>query len=568
MAKPTKKKLPTPVGNSKSAPAKRAKSTQASAPQPRAPRAGKTRRLAERIATNARADSPVLLLERSSTSGYEAANESELRGYIYWRRDADTRRELSASSDQEIRRKVHFLYANTGIGRRIVNGAAKLLGHITPQPTCFDEAWNDEAWEIFSARAGSPALFDTRGRHDYWTAQVALNRGRFKDGRVLTVLTESEGKAARTATYEAHQIQNDPKLGKAWEEGILPDRFDRHTAYSLRDGQNTSRYAVIDARDAIYYGNFDSEGRLHGLSILAHAVPNLSDVVELRGFRKHSQKIAAQMGIVVEQNGGRMIQVPGVGLVGPMVQRPLETQTTTVGEDGTETTSTIKRTQDVEEAFLSGGLARLDPGQTVRLLTDDRPGQNAQEFERALIEDCILGTNLPPSALYYIAGMTGPSVRLNMTDIQRWILLEHSWQKQWCRRIYAYVIAKEIAAGRLRMPIHPKTGEPEPYWRRVEWIPLADPTIDVGREGNLAIQRLQAGLTTWADEYRTGGAFSKKKLRDQIRAFAEMKDYAGSFKLSMGEVFPMFGKISAVFQDNVTSAAVYEASEEPLKRAA
>jgi len=182
----------------------------------------------------------------------------------------------------------------------------------------------------------------------------------------------------------------------------------------------------------------------------------------------------------------------------------------------------------------------------VKVIADDRPTPNNLEFERILLEDCVLGADLPPSALYHVAKMGGPDVRFSMEEVRRWILIEHREQAQRCARFWAFFIAKEIKAGRLRPPVG-RNGKPEKYWNKVQWIGLPDMTIDKGREGGLSITRLQAGLTTWADEWAAQGQFGASKISSQIRAFAEAKAEAREISKEVGievtlpEVFPSFG---------------------------
>jgi len=119
--------------------------------------------------------------------------------------------------------------------------------------------------------------------------------------------------------------------------------------------------------------------------------------------------------------------------------------------------------------------------------------------------------------------MTGPGIRYNMEDIDRWILLQHLWQAKKCQVIYARTIAKEIKAGRLRQPVH--KGQPLPWWRpgQTHWFGLPSMTIDRGRDSRMSVVRLDMGLTTWADEHSKEGAFWKKEIKARVREVAFAK---------------------------------------------
>jgi len=165
----------------------------------------------------------------------------------------------------------------------------------------------------------------------------------------------------------------------------------------------------------------------------------------------------------------------------------------------------------------------LGPGQKLKVIESENPTAENLAFVRAVLEDCVLGVDLPPQALFHLAGITGPGIRYNMEDIDRWILLQHLWQAKKCQVIYARTIAKEIKAGRLRQPVH--KGQPLPWWRpgQTHWFGLPSMTIDRGRDSRMSVVRLDMGLTTWADEHSKEGAFWKKEIKARVREVAFAK---------------------------------------------
>lgn len=485
--------------------------------------------------TQAPEDTPFLLM-----SGWGGADHSERRGFIYWHHSADSRREMPARADAEIRRRSHALYQNFGVARRIVRGSAQLVGFLTPQPSTADDAWNEEAFDYFQFSAGSPFVYDARGRYDFYTGQIATNIERAKDGRVLGVLTESPGGLARMAFYGAHQIRGgDPKRG--WEEGILTDKFDRHLAYAVSSAKNPDKGATVSARDALYFGNWDAMGRIHGLPLLSHAVANLMDVVEIDSNTKHAIKINSELGLVVETDNGPAIQLGTGGLVGVPGYRTVDVEEASEVDDGnggTETViETVKKKISWESVVGAGGIPNLKPGQKVKVVHDERPGPNREAFTQRLIDHCIFGSDLPPAALYYLADLKGPGVRYSMEQIRRFVVLRHRQMALECRRFYVYSLAKGMKSGRLRQG-------PDGWWNKVIWLGLPDPTIDSGRDGALSVTRLESGLTTWADEWAASGEFGKSKVGQRIREVAWAKSEAiragkeFGVDLSLSEVMP------------------------------
>ncbi len=482
---------------------------------------------------------PFLLL-----SGYEAANDSPARGYLYWR-NTDTRRALTDYSDEEIRRRVQWLCANSGIGRRLYRAPAKLLGIKSPMPATPNKEWNKRAYENFVYHAGNKELFDKKARYNFRTVQPVLNRARFKDGRVLPVLTKNEIGGAAVMLYEAHQIRTSDANDR-FEQGVQLDRFDRHLAYAVQDGKDPDKHSVISARDAMYYANWESPGPIHGLSILAHAVVNLIDIVELRGMRKHASKNHAGMGMAVETAPtAKIVSGGAAGVTGPMIQQ--------------EVVLTNGDTQQVNWEIMTtqGQIPVLGPGQSIKVIADDRPTPNNLEFERILMEDCVFGEDLPGLAILGAAGLTSPGVRFGLDEIKRWIQIEEHHQIEWCRRFYAYHIACEIQQGRLDDP-------GEPYWRQIEWLSQPDMTIDRG-DFSRAVSMLERGLTTWGREYAKLGLHGDTVVDERIREVARAK--AGIIEaqeeydvdLTWSEVFP-------AWKDSGLDAASDGKSDPPTQR--
>lgn len=452
---------------------------------------------------------------------HQGAADSPMRGYVYWR-STDTRRQISQLTDREINRRIDFLYHHFGFARRLVHGCAKLCGILTPQPDTPDEDWNEEAFDAFLFNAQSPEIFDQGAHFDFFTAQVQWNVSRFLRGRSLAVLTETASGRASHAFYEAHQIEHESRdgNGERIRSGVLVNRFSRHLAYFLRDGENPALPPVrVDAQDAIYFGKFENHGQIHPLSILAFAVANMVDVIEIRGAWKGAIKSVAKRSEVIEtESGSSPTRGGGAGAT------PVEV----TNADGTKTV--------YHRRLIYGGneLLNLPAGQKLRTVQADNPTAENQAFERSVLEDCVMGLDLPPQALYHIAGVTGPGIRFVMEDIERWILLQHLWQARKCQMIYARTIAKEIKAGRLRQPM--SGGKPVAWWRpgMTHWFGLPSMTIDRGRDSRMSVVRLDTGLTTWADEHSKEGAFWKKEIKARVKevAYAKLQVWEESKALS------------------------------------
>lgn len=441
---------------------------------------------------------------------HQGASNSPLRGYVYWR-STDTRRQISRLTDREIQRRIDFLYHHFGFCRRLVHGCAKLLGILTPQPDTLDEEWNELAFDEFMFEAQSPEIFDQGAHFDFFGGQVQWNVSRFLRGRSLAVLTETESRRASHAFYEAHQIDHDyrDESDQRVRQGVLVNAFSRHLAYYLRDGEDPDkRPKKFDAQDCLYLGKFENHGQIHPLSILAFAVANMVDVVEVRGAWKSAIKGVAKRDSIIETEAGETpTKGGGAGAIPVEVTNP----------DGSKSIYYKRMIYEGTETV------QLPAGQKMKVITADNPTAENLAFERAVLEDCVMGVDLPPQALFHIAGVTGPGIRFVMEDIERWILMQHLWQARKCQAIYARSIAKSIKAGRLRQPVF--QGKELPWWRpgQTHWFGLPSMTIDRGRDSRMSVVRLDMGLTTWADEHSKEGAFWKKEIKARVREVAFAK---------------------------------------------
>lgn len=433
--------------------------------------------------------------------GYQAAGSSPNRGYLYWP-TTDTRRQLNSLTRNEILRRIQWLTAHFGFCRRLTSGMARLLGFLTVQPVTSDEAWNEEAYESLLTIMGQAEIWDIQGKFDAFMGQVQDHISIFRDGDCLAVLTETETGRARLAYYEAHQIKNGPdSSGPGWTDGVRVNRQGKHVAYSLQDGEDPTQFTIVDARNCIYMGNFENRGQVRALSILAPAVLNMIDVVETRGFTKSALKNSARMGTVVERD----YNAPPSSNVG--------------GMGGTEYVTTVKMPdgseQPVKMEAVYGGtmIPTLPPGAKVKVVTDDRPSQNSQDFERALLTDCCYAADLSYNTLCDVSNITGPGIRFLNAELKRWVLLRRHTMAKRFGRMAIYALAKEMKSGRLRKP---KLKPGENWWTRLEMIGQADMDIDGGRTAAATVTDLQTGQTTLLREWAGKGVFWRRAVAQAV----------------------------------------------------
>lgn len=432
-------------------------------------------------------------------NGFQSADNSPNRGYLYWP-TTDTFRQITPLTRNEIVRRVQWLCAHFGFARKLVKGMARMLGFQTPQPNVSDEAWNEEAFDALINIFTSAEIWDQQGKFDQFQSQMMDNEMMFRDGDGIAVFTETGSGRARMAYYESHQISNGDRSDAWWVDGVQIDRFGKHIGYNLRDGQDVTKHTFVDARDALYFANFENRGQVRPLSILQAAVLNMIDIVETRGSTKARIKDHARLGTVVEKElGTKSVGAGGFGA---------NQKATAIMPDGTE--------QELNFEIVTAGVQapRLAPGEKIKVIADDRPSPNNMEFERALMRDCCDSVDLSYERFCYLAGITGPGLRLLNADDKRWVSIRHYAQAKRNNRQAVYALAKEMKAGRLRMP---KLKAGETWWNKIEWIGMPHPDIDGGRTAQATLTDLRSGLTTWLDEWgEQQGVYWKRRVRQSI----------------------------------------------------
>ena len=144
----------------------------------------------------------------------------------------------------------------------------------------------------------------------------------------------------------------------------------------------------------------------------------------------------------------------------------------------------------VDNIQQGGRVQSLPGGATIKTLQDTRPHPNQLDLLKWLVRDIAWGVGLSPEILWDLSGLNSVGVRYLMADTRRWVECEQRIQERDCQRVWNYVIALEINEGRLDKP---KNGGD---FMKVEWIAQDDMTVDKGRDGKMAIARIEARLSS------------------------------------------------------------------------
>jgi capsid protein len=444
-----------------------------------------------------------------SMSGFDGANASERRGWIYWP-TLDTKREIDTYSRTELLRKSRWLRANFGLATRICSGLSDLVGYLTPVSMSGDSAWDELADDLWEDRTSSAEVIDASGQFDIRRMQIELNKAAFGDGDILPVLIRSESESVMIANYEAHQLCNPSGADRSWIDGVKINKFRRHIAYGLRDDAGIVK--TISANDALYYSHPDANGRIRPPTILAHAINHMIDISEILADVKLTIKVAAQLGLYLKNEA----ENPG-GNDGPRsiaaALRNEQIDRVGAGEDDAPVE------YKVEDLYRSqGGMANLPRGTSIGTIQDARPHPNQVALLEYLIRDICWGVGVAPDILWDIAKLGGANTRIVNADLERWIASRLLRLRSWLRRFRAIWISNEIKAGRLPEP--PGNAQ---FWRAT-FIPQASITADKGRVGKLNIDLVQNQLRSLQTHFAEEGMHWLKELRQISREKSTMRD--------------------------------------------
>jgi hypothetical protein len=452
-------------------------------------------------------------------SGFDGANTSSRRGYIYWP-TLDTKREIDTYSRTELLRKSRWLRANFGLATRICSGLADLIGYLTPVSMSGDPKWDELADDHWEDRAHSAEVIDAAGQFDIRRMQIELNKAAFGDGDILPVLIRNESDGIMLSNYEAHQLASPEGSGadRSWIDGVKINKFRRHVAYGLRDDQN--KVTTISANDCLYYSHPDANGRIRPPTILAHAINHMIDISEILADVKLTIKVAAQMGLYLKNDADN----PS-GNDGPRSMASVIRNEQIVPGDGTAENPKVEyKIEDIYRA--QGGMVNLPKGTSVGTVQDARPHPNQVALLEYLIRDICWGVGVAPDILWDIAKLGGANSRIANADLDRWIASRLLRLKAWLKRFRAIWISNEIKAGRL-----PEPSGSGKFWQAT-FIPQASLTADKGRVGNLNISLVQNQLRSLQTHYAEEGLHWLKELRQISREKETMRD----LKLIIGDL--------------------------------
>lgn len=489
------------------------------------------------------------------SGNYQGASFTKARGYPLWG-TLDTRYDLQSFDQRELVRRSRALFANSGIARVPIT-IAMMVGSQTPQMASASKSWNKVAEQLLRFENGSAMICDVAGTHNLEDAQRLIEFLAMRDGDCFVVLTKTSTGRASWRIYEGHVVNgqpNDAGNNQYWNQGILRNANGRPVSYYFEDQNPIGAVGgtVIPASDVIHYQYNDGMAP-RGIPALAHAIVNIIDIIERRGFTKATIKLRAMLGLQItadaeaKPQGDRPFLSPMLNATGPRAGLPANSM-----DQG-------PKVENVEMAGNTASIMRLPPGYKADVLNDDSPSPNATEFENELLRDVAIGLQMPPQVIFWLEKQTGPMVRFTVRMAEKRIAQRRQYMRNtFLNRWIGYQLSLAIKAGNLTVPA---SGLPD-KWYACTYKEPASLTIDVGRDGVLELKQLDAGVASLHDVVGTAGGDWEETLdqkfeeNDRVMELAMklMKKYP---ELPLAQAMAMF-RMTGRKADDLAGAEVPE----------
>ena len=444
---------------------------------------------------------------------WESATQTIDTGFI-WVPQFNAAEEVSSLSRGAITDRQAHLYRNNGRVRRVINCVTRMVTGtgLMPEPMTKDTAYNDAVKRLWAMDAESPKAFSLSGKFSCSRAQRALKRAQLKTGdSAMVAAMQDEGGAAPTlyfALYDGTQIGDGAGNTVGMCDGVRVNQHDRAIAYRIlgRTPEGRQTQVDVDAHAVLFYGSNDNIGGHRGVSCLAHAINDVVSLEDIQEAYGKGIRMTAYQAWVIEQQLGT--PGPPGGVMGPQKgPRP-----------GTVVADPKTGAPMMLEHFLAKGqIEELKPGQSAKILHDQRPHPNVMAWDDAMMRTVILGMDYPYEVIWKIEALGGANSRFVLADCQSKIEVD---QEELVEQVLAPAYIMKLVNWEARGLLPPCQ---DPDWWMHEWLTPARLTVDFGRDGRIYIDQWVRGHITLKSLYGFRGEAWKRQTTQWLEEIAWKK---------------------------------------------
>lgn len=406
----------------------------------------------------------------------------------------------------------NYLYANLGPVQGAIDEIARYSVGTAwrPQYAGKDQAWGDKAEEWLW---GWCNICELRGQPFNFTAclflaSIALDR----DGDFGCLLTFSPDGYPLLQHFPAHRIgqrdtskivQDGPYKGLEIQNGVVFNTSGRPVAYRVL-GDEEAKDRFVSARDFVvpFSPRWFDQGR--GITRLAHAIADWSDVRDIRDFTKLGVKI--ENSIAIKQK---------------------------VAEQDTDDADALIAAGQVDAAgnaiavdWLDGGAIhylRAGAGEDIEAFEGKKPGNNWKAFvEGHIMRSAYAGLGWPIEFAWSMAELGGASVRHVVGKAQRTVEHRQMDLGPFALRLVGYAIAKAMKLGLL-----PACDD----WFNWDFGLPPRITVDEGYQFDNELNGYRAGFQTLRDIYAKHGRDWQEGIVQKFREAAFIEQQSRVFNI-------------------------------------
>lgn len=311
-------------------------------------------------------------------------------------------------------------------------------------------------------------------------------------------LNDKSKRAIQVQTFLRDQLTNgkaDPKAeGIRLIDGLIYNRLDQLQALRINQDDTitfgSTKYLDVPianglgGRNVFHLKDNRRFNQYHGRPILFSSKADLLDVIDLKALRKHSAKVRASLLGATSTRDGKA---------------PTAIQAAMAAEQtGSPAADTGKRFMEIGEGAVMIPLATEE---TFNFFTSNTEAVPFRDILADLLYPFIFSLGYPVEYIFLRGKVGGTEYRGLMEQVRRAhqnlrLLLQPLLQWLWEK-----VIGTAIAPGGA---LYQYAAVPD--WNVIDFIPDADPSVDLGRDHKADMERLDSNLMTAEDfiESRTG----------------------------------------------------------------
>lgn len=439
-------------------------------------------------------------------SGISAGNPSPDRGYVYFP-NLRAKYHFARAPRLEVIKKSRWLSYNDGNGR-MLRQLAEWLGPVSVHPATSDLDWNEEMEGLWSDLYLEGMSYDGSGKFTAETYQAMINFMMDRDGDALNLWTRKPDSDEPTVMlYDSTSIGDQGFFSQGrrppgeWLDGVRIGPMHRPLQYALLpDAGEDPR--ILDAYHTMMFAHYEVPEAVRGTPALVHAADNCLDIREIDTDIKRAIKIRGLFGLAIHSDGA--IGPAPKSVDGRLVAANVPASTRSGANSTTEEVTRYR-----EEVFSNGGIVRLGSGQKIATVADERDATSQDSVKADIYANIARGLGVRVQFLYMLEKLTGPGIRMVLSDVQDWRERRLKRMVPFVKLDYRRRVEWLIRSGLIRAPKDPR------FWLCSHTFPRSL-TIDAGRDQAGRINALKSGLTNLRTEYGEQGDQWRPETRQRL----------------------------------------------------